>query len=277
VRLLHVSDTHNMHWQIEDVYPFPEAEILLHTGDMTNHGTLKELRSVNDWFGTIKHRFKHILVIAGNHDVHGNGGKINLKRVFTNATVLHHELAVTVLSQFDLRIYGSPWCHWKPARDPGGKGHMFDRIPEGTDILMTHGPAYGIFDNAGYRKVFSWGSSRDLNGAILRARPRVHLFGNLHEQRGVWQKDCSGKYVGGVEYQAKPGQSFPTKGEPPISWPCDLISCNAMCNHHNEGRSAHIAGKARLIVASRWSEDEPWHFTDARFATEPIRGLKRKR
>merc|ERR1711966_346399 len=134
--------------------------------------------------------------------------------------------------------------------NPGGKGHLFDLIPEGMDILMTHGPPEHIFDTAGYREhgnkidCFPWGSSVDLNLAIARASPRVHLFGHLHEQRGVWQRDASGNFVGGVEYEAHHGQPFPTKGPPPKDWPCDLVSCNAMCNHHgHEGvKYAHIAG-----------------------------------
>lgn len=272
--LLHLSDTHNMHEQIEKVYPFPHADILLHTGDLTNHGTLEELRSVNEWFGTIKHRFKHILVIAGNHDVHGNNGDIDLKDVLTNVSVLHHEVADTVSSEFGLRVYGSPWCAWKPANNPGGDGHWFDRIPSGIDVLMTHGPARGVFDTAQYHQAghsvqcFPWGSSHDLNNAVMRAKPRVHLFGHLHEQRGVWQRDVTGEYVGGVEYEAAPGQRFPTTGAPPKDWPCDLVSCNAMCNHERHEENAtgiaarkHIAGGARQIVASRRSEEEPWQFS----------------
>jgi len=277
VRLLHASDTHNMHNQIETVFPFPEADIFIHTGDLTEHGAMEEFHSVNEWFGRIKHRFKHILVIGGNHDVHGNRGTIDLKNVLSNATVLHHEMADAVLKEFGLQIYGSPWCAWKPSADPGGKDHLFGQIPNAIDVLMTHGPPLHIFDTADYEEVgkgkkkkivcYTWGSSPDLNDAIQRAQPRVHMFGHLHEQRGVYQRDQSGNYVGGVEYQAVPGHRFPTTGGPPKDWPCDLISCNAMCNHegHEHALSgeahAHIAGPARLILAQRDGEHEHWHFS----------------
>merc|ERR1712048_1058093 len=127
-----------------------------------------------------------------------------------------------------------------------------------------------IFDTAGYSQngkeiqCWLWGSSADLNDAIKRARPRVHLFGHLHEQRGVWQRNSVGDYIGGVEYEPVVGSPFPTTGAPPIDWPCDLVSCNAMCNHGGHEYDAtgnhstgHIAGPARLIVASRTSEAEP--------------------
>jgi hypothetical protein len=277
-----------MHYEIEKRFPLPDGDFdfLLHTGDMTDHGSMDEFRSVNEYFGKLKHRFKYgIIVIAGNHDVHGNRGKIDLKQVLTNATVLHHEMAHGVHEACGLKIFGSPWCAWKPAGSPGGEGHLFDLIPDakdgiGIDILMTHGPPAGIFDTCGYeyRKsqqrtgrrgkpkqrivCFPWGSSHELNAAIMRSRPLLHLFGHLHEQRGVWQRHASGEYVGGVEYQAKPGQPFPTIGPPPADWPCDLVSCNAMCNHgdHEEVDSRHIAGPPRLIQASRNNESEPWKF-----------------
>jgi Icc-related predicted phosphoesterase len=343
LRLLHISDTHNMQDLIETRFPFPEADILLHTGDMTNHGSMQELVNVNKWFGSLKvnlfdytyedsqqkrlferlqeeqtkqalsdadwkkrvlvkdkdgqtldasivnmggdipeemfpltvslKRFKEIIVIAGNHDVHGNNGTISMKEVLTNVTVLHHETADVVLQDYGLRIYGSPWCHWMPARNPGGDGHLFDKIPENVDILMTHGPPSKVFDTAGYSqsgnhiRCHAWGSSPDLNEAIMRAKPRVHLFGHLHEQRGVWQRNSTGEYVGGVEYEAAEGRQFPTTGPPPKDWPCDLVSCNAMCNHegheyHATGHAAGkcIAGPARLIHATRNGNLERWQF-----------------
>lgn len=273
LRLLHLSDTHGMHVEIERRFPLPDADILLHTGDLTNHGEIEEFREVNKWFGTVKHRFRHILVIAGNHDLYSYHGQINLKEVLTNVTVLDHELAGAVLKDFGLQIYGSPWCAGKPCGNPGGEGHLFGKIPEGIDVLMTHGPPRGIFDTCGYTqsrnkiRCFRWGSSQDLNDAIWRARPHMHLFGHLHEQRGVWQRDSSGQFCGGVEYEAAPGQTFPTTGPPPHDWPCDVVSCNAMCNHgcHEEQATGHptarhIAGPARLILATRNSERQSWNF-----------------
>ncbi|MEG2243752.1 MAG: serine/threonine protein phosphatase, partial [Muribaculaceae bacterium] len=62
----------------------------------------------------------------------------------------------------------------------------WDLIPEGTDILITHGPAYGILDrteggdNAGCEELLS---------AIKRIKPKYHLFGHIHEGYGVFETD----------------------------------------------------------------------------------------
>lgn len=265
LRLLHLSDTHDKHDQIEKDFPLQRADILLHTGDLTNNGSKSQLREVNAWFGKIKKRFKHIVVIAGNHDCSRasfcvqSHSPFDIAEVLTNATVLNHEVAQAVFDEFGLRIYGSPWSVHDSGGRPGNgrRGHHFDKIPEGIDVLMTHGPAHHIFDSAGGGH---WGSSPDLNKAIMRARPRLHLFGHLHEQRGVWVRDSSGRYVGGVEAKDPRGKTFPTSGPPPADWPCDVVSCNAMGSHPS---AKWIDGPARLIFAERGGVDERWRFSIA--------------
>ena len=51
VRILHISDTHALHRTIEDRFPMPSADILIHTGDFTNKGGNKEWEDFNDWLG----------------------------------------------------------------------------------------------------------------------------------------------------------------------------------------------------------------------------------
>lgn len=257
VRMLHISDTHSMHDEIEHTFPLPDADVLIHTGDFTNHATSAEFSKFNDWCGKMKARFKHILVIVGNHDT---WRRVDFKRALTNATVLHHEMAQNVLQEFGLKIFGSPWVPSKKGGQPGGRGHMFDKIPNDVDVLLTHGPPRDIFDLGGSsHRPESWGSAYELNDAIMRAKPRVHLFGHVHEQRGVWQRDSFGKYVGGVEYEARKGK---TKGPPPQDWPCDIVSCNAMAGHPPvDHEKPHIDGPARSILAERASSRDPWRFT----------------
>ena len=50
---------------------------------------------------------------------------------------------------------------------------------------MTHEAPYGVLDMTGGGH---WGSSHDLLEAIYRVKPKVHLFGHIHEQRGHWDK-----------------------------------------------------------------------------------------
>lgn len=58
----------------------------------------------------------------------------------------------------------------------------WDLIPNGIDILITHGPPYGHGDKT--IKNENCGCV-DLMNAIKRVQPRVHIFGHIHEGYGV--------------------------------------------------------------------------------------------
>ena len=61
IHVLCISDSHNVRPQL------PDGDILLHAGDLTQSGSLEELRSQIEWLDSQPHRFK--VVIAGNHDL----------------------------------------------------------------------------------------------------------------------------------------------------------------------------------------------------------------
>lgn len=58
----------------------------------------------------------------------------------------------------------------------------WDIIPHRTDILITHGPAYGVLDctiggdNAGCKELLS---------VVKRVKPKYHLFGHIHGGYGT--------------------------------------------------------------------------------------------
>ena len=64
-RFVCISDTHGLHDQIEHI---PDGDVLLHAGDFTNTGELEVVQSFSCWLDTLKGRFEHIVVIAGNHE-----------------------------------------------------------------------------------------------------------------------------------------------------------------------------------------------------------------
>ena len=58
-------------------------------------------------------------------------------------------------------------------------------IPEDTDILVTHSPAYGIFDFDGG---VNYGS-KELLESVVRIYPIAHLFGHIHLQHGIMEQN----------------------------------------------------------------------------------------
>ena len=58
----------------------------------------------------------------------------------------------------------------------------WDAIPSDTDILITHGPPLGIFDKN--INGFECGCGDLLQAVKERVRPRLHIFGHIHEGYG---------------------------------------------------------------------------------------------
>ena len=88
-----------------------------------------------------------------------------------------------------IKIYGSPWQpefhNWafNLPRNGWELGQKWSDIPVDTDILITHGPAYGFVD-----KVI--GRSENLGCELLAERiktikPKIHVCGHIHSGRGI--------------------------------------------------------------------------------------------
>lgn len=71
IKIVCISDTHNKHNEIN----LPEGDILLHAGDFTYQGSKEEIKEFNNWLG--KQKFKHKVVIAGNHEFGLDLNKVN--------------------------------------------------------------------------------------------------------------------------------------------------------------------------------------------------------
>jgi Icc-related predicted phosphoesterase len=174
-----LSDTHGLHWQID----LPKGDIVLHAGDVSKRGKEHEIVEFNEWLGELPHQ--HKVMIAGNHDFLFEQQPKLAESLITNAIYLNDSL----VEINGLKIWGSPvspWYHdWAFNRRRGAdiKRH-WDLIPEGIDILITHGPPFGIMDFTftGYMV-----GCEELTKAIARVKPKIHLFGHIHEGYGQVQ------------------------------------------------------------------------------------------
>jgi Icc-related predicted phosphoesterase len=86
-----------------------------------------------------------------------------------------------------LKIYGSPYTpqygKWAFMRERGDEiARIWDKIPDGLDILITHGPPKGIMD-IGRGKVSA--GCYDLLKKVVEVKPTYHLFGHMHMCQGI--------------------------------------------------------------------------------------------
>ncbi|MGH9941515.1 MAG: metallophosphatase domain-containing protein [Pyrinomonadaceae bacterium] len=176
LRIVCLSDTHSMHDQIA----VPDGDLLIHAGDATFVGDLDEIVSFNHWLGTLPHR--HKFIIAGNHDWLFQTDPHLARSLVTNAVYVQDNFVECE----GLKIYGSPWQPWFmdwAFNLPRGRAleEKWALIPAGTDVLVTHGPPYGILDEVprGERV-----GCEALAEAVGRVHPLLHVFGHIHHSYG---------------------------------------------------------------------------------------------
>ncbi len=177
MRCVVISDTHGLHDQLD----VPDGDVLVHAGDLTRHGALEDVASLDAFLAGLPHR--HKVVIAGNHDFCFERQPRLARQMLRHAIYLEDE-AVTLDG---VRFWGSPWQPWfydwafNLERGPEIRA-KWDLIPIETDVLVTHGPPFGHGDltSRGERA-----GCADLLDRIRELRPTHHFFGHIHEGYGV--------------------------------------------------------------------------------------------
>ena len=175
MRLVLVSDTHLRHPEV------PPGDVLVHAGDLTPIGTQAQLKEALAWLKRQPH--EHKVAIAGNHDFCLER-EPRLGELFEPEIhyLFHEEREVA-----GLRFFGSPWTPWFhdwAFNLPRGDAlrEVWSRIPSELDVLVTHGPPLGVLDRTyDGRHV----GCEDLRRAVEEKRPRLHVFGHIHEAYGV--------------------------------------------------------------------------------------------
>lgn len=170
MKVLHISDTHNKHGQLQDL---PAADVLVYSGDFTLSGTENEVMDFMKWFCDLP--YKHKVVIAGNHDNSLFGA--DLSGLPDNCHYLYDN-GVTIEG---IRFFGIPM--FVEDDISGNYVEMFGNIPYNTDVLITHQPPYGILDESSN---IHYGS-KALAAAVKNIKPMAHLFGHIHVANGLYQ------------------------------------------------------------------------------------------
>lgn len=174
-----LSDTHSRHQKLA----VPDGDLLIVAGDVTSRGNLAEVEAFDLFLGGLPHR--HKIVIAGNHDFCFERTPAEARARITQATYLEDEGCCIE----GLQVWGSPWQPWFQnwafnLRRGAALRARWDLIPVDVDILVTHGPPFGIGDLCyDGRRV----GCEDLLVRVRELQPRLHCFGHIHEAYGVYR------------------------------------------------------------------------------------------
>lgn len=167
-------------------------------------------QALEPWLYDLNARAIDVLAIAGNHDF---GFELSPESAYSLPwTYLMDEGT----DSNGLSIWGTPWCpglpRWAFYADGAKMANKMMQIPEGLDILISHGPPYGIADMVGPRyggpKLVgnSW-----LNKALDRRRPSVVVTGHIHEAYGSYPLE-----YGGMLYSVSLNDDAYCPAQPPI-------------------------------------------------------------
>jgi len=182
MKVVAIGDTHGKH----DDLDMPDGDLLIHTGDMSDYGDISDIDLFNYWLGTLD--YKDIVVIAGNHDMVFEKQPAAARAALTNAIYLQD----TWTDIGGYIVYGTPWTphfnDWAFNRKRGLElREVYDKIPEQTDILVSHGPAWRLGDWVKNRwGVYEHAGSKEMLRALVRVRPKYHIFGHIHVAYGQY-------------------------------------------------------------------------------------------
>lgn len=187
-----ISDTHNKHKE----FNLSEGDVLIHSGDATGRGQSGEIHKFLSWFE--KQNYTHKIFVPGNHDFGFETDTVRYKEECEKRGITL--LVDSGIEIEGIKIWGSPitptFFNWAFMRDRGEKiAKHWESIPEDTEILITHGPAYGIRDKV----TNHWSPNGEQVGCMdLRVRIaqlanlRLHVFGHIHDEAGT---SLIGQYI----------------------------------------------------------------------------------
>jgi Icc-related predicted phosphoesterase len=191
MKITFISDTH---WLVkndverDDMTSMLEGgPILVHAGDVSGRGTYFEVEQFLDWFSELP--YAHKILIAGNHDFLFEADPEEAAKLlakYPGITYLN-DSGVTIEG---IKFWGSPitpWFHnWAFNRTGPEIRKHWDMIPDGIDVLITHGPPNGILDLTQHTQLHV--GCPYLLEKVKRIKPKVHVFGHIHEARGVHEE-----------------------------------------------------------------------------------------
>ena len=179
MKIICISDIHS------HLIEIPRCDLLLIAGDICPNYYNNEIANQRDWLNDHFRRWlrnldvSKIIGCAGNHDFifAENKHPTDLPWTYLFNDYTHFN---------DLKIYATPYQPWyydwafnapKYDVDESFLTKEFNKIPDDTEILITHGPPASILDTGK-------GSNALLKRVQQLSKLKLHVFGHLHEGYG---------------------------------------------------------------------------------------------
>jgi Icc-related predicted phosphoesterase len=187
LKLVALSDTHGFH----ENYGIPEGDIFVFGGDFCNYGNMKETLDFSLWLKKLPHQYK--IICLGNHDVFCEKAFEVAKSFFQGEKIYYLVDEEVVIK--GIKFYASPWVRvcgsWGWQKESPDLKMIWDKIPEDTEVLITHSAPYKILDKTSCKEHIGCNFLRE---RVRVLKPKYHLFGHVHESGGQFFSDRNTKY-----------------------------------------------------------------------------------
>ena len=177
-----LSDNHS-NWKIDVPTPKEDmASVLIHCGDWSYLGSPDEMVDFRNWLARQPHT--HKLFVWGNHE------KIESQELYwkeyleevSGVKCIHN----TEFTIDGVRFFGSSYTpiflNWAFMKDNEQRKRYWENAPDDIDILVTHGPPFGLLDVVeGETKNLG---CVHLRNYVERVKPKLACFGHIHTGHG---------------------------------------------------------------------------------------------
>lgn len=188
MRIWHISDTHGFEYLLN----IPEnIDMVIHSGDFSNYydaySNFPEAMKFLFWYENLNVKYK--ILIAGNHDATAFHMKSTFKEECTNRNIIYLENSSVNIE--GINIFGTPntptFGNWHFMKSRQKMDKHWEKIPDNTDIIVSHGPCKGILD-ASYNQsndIEFCGDNALRRHVIERVKPKLMLFGHIHNNKDI--------------------------------------------------------------------------------------------
>lgn len=191
MKITALSDIHG-----DLIYNIPECDVVCICGDIVPVYIQRNDAKCLNWFieefipWTNKLKCDKVIIIAGNHDfVFNNKTEDEINKIFNNTKIVY--LFDTTYTYKGINFYGTPWCqslkNWAFYAEDDEIVDLFNKIPENTDVLLTHMPPNEFEKGVVNELCFNYGrnfGSNQLKRAIYNkldcSKTRYILSGHIH-------------------------------------------------------------------------------------------------
>ena len=171
-----------------------KGDILLIAGDLCPAHSHNDVFQASWMVGNFipwldKFDFKHKLFCFGNHDFCGESENF-IKMLTSKLPANIHLLNDNTVNIEGMNIYGSPWCSifydWAFMIEESALKSKFAKIPDNTDILVTHTPPHGLNDVVIMREHEGSLGCKPLRERV-NALPnlKLNVYGHIHTGHGI--------------------------------------------------------------------------------------------